>query len=85
MLYTIHVQQQGYSHVQDMYMYVYMHVMYMSGCAYLLSNDRLLAAHLSSAVDKRRLVQVESMHLGGVLVHLSVVLLDKGLANNGRI
>ena len=52
---------------------------------HLLSNNRILAAHISTSMDKAGLVEIEPMHLRGVLVHLSVVLLYKSLANNGRI
>ena len=53
--------------------------------SYLLSNHRLFATDLGTPVNKGRLFQIEAMHLGGVPVHLSVVLLHKCLANQGWV
>ena len=53
--------------------------------SYLLSNHRLFATDLGTPVNKGRLFQIEAMHLGGVPVHLSVVLLHKRLANQGWV
>lgn len=50
---------------------------------YLLPDDRVFTAHLCSSVHEGGLLQVEAMQLAGVSVHLSVVLLHKGLANKG--
>ena len=51
----------------------------------LLPNDSLGTAQLRPSVDHGGLLQVEAVHLGGVVVQLSVVLLHKGLANEAGV
>ena len=50
-----------------------------------MSNDRLFTAHIRTTMYEGGVGHVETMHLTWILVHLSVILTNKGLANDGGI